>query len=745
MIILSGHSLTPSAFVPDEALSLTLKERESTAQWTPEDASGINVSSWVQGRGGPGDGIVWRVQSIQQAYATHTPTVSLEHIINILEDQILFGEITPKEITGNSGATTCTARQAVNYILSRQSDWTLGDFDFDSVSNPYKFNGDSLLDALKKVSDSLEGAWWSYDLTSYPFTLNITQKPAGVGSEMRANRNLASVTKTIDRSGMYTRFYPIGKDNLHIDGDYVSKNEALYGVISKVEVDQSISSKAELIRWANERLAKHAEPIVSIQADGLELSQATGEPLDKMTLGRICRLPLPEFNTTIEERIVEIHYPDAVFDPETIKITMANQQEDLTRIVADAIKRGGGGGRAAAVQQEIDHAWFEDTTEHVALIADNFEGLSASLVATASQIRAEVADDVNELNSTITQTASQIRSEVNASVSGLQSSITQTASQIRSEVSNSVNGLSSSIAQTASQIRSEVSSSISSAYSSIIEQTENTIRSEIQSASSGLVGSVIEQTESYIREQVGLKNKVYPQLDDPSLNPENELHEGDVWVEGIFTETWAQMGEKTWVEASQFDWQQYYGSVQKVWHNGQWEEFSNSIVEALNTQGLEITEKEIRLAKADIEGNRAEFLVTSSMIRAQIKDTENGLTSSITQTASQIRAEVSDATDTATIVAGINAQTGSYVKIAARNINLSGYVTADELSATNAKIRNLEADNATFSNLLTGQEQAGYIRVATLRAGAITFGSYSLRRGYITVDGTQFQVVMWGS
>ena len=35
MILLNGHSLTPARKVPVEALSLTLKERESTASMTP--------------------------------------------------------------------------------------------------------------------------------------------------------------------------------------------------------------------------------------------------------------------------------------------------------------------------------------------------------------------------------------------------------------------------------------------------------------------------------------------------------------------------------------------------------------------------------------------------------------------------------------------------------------------------------------------------------------------------------------
>ena len=111
MILLSGHSLSASRVIRDEALRLSLKERESTADWTPESMSGISVNSWVKSAGGPGDGIVWRVQSIEQDYGEDTPTVRLEHVINTLRDTIMFGEITPEDMGGSDGS--CTAQQAV--------------------------------------------------------------------------------------------------------------------------------------------------------------------------------------------------------------------------------------------------------------------------------------------------------------------------------------------------------------------------------------------------------------------------------------------------------------------------------------------------------------------------------------------------------------------------------------------------------------------------------------------------------
>ena len=372
MILLNGHSLEQKRRIVPEKLSLTITERDSTASMVPDSLSGITVKSWFLDETNPGKGIVWRVKSNGNDFATETPTIELEHVIHILRDRILFGEITPEMMGGSGGK--CTAKQAVQYILSKSSDWTLGSFGFDGVSNPYKFDGDSLYDALVKVTKSLKDAWWSYDLTAYPFKLNITKRSESVGTEMRCGRNLVSITRTQDTANMYTRFYPIGKDDLHISGNYVERNTGSYGVIEHVEVNSGLETEAELRRWANEKLDVHAQPLDTIEIEGLELADATGESLDRLRIGRVCRVPLPEYGTVIEEKITQIQYQDKLFAPEVVQVTLANAQEDIAQILADAIKEGAGpmgaGGRGGARQEKEDHAWFEDTDEYVAMVAE---------------------------------------------------------------------------------------------------------------------------------------------------------------------------------------------------------------------------------------------------------------------------------------------------------------------------------------------------------------------------------------
>lgn len=472
MILLNGHSLeTKRKFLP-ESLGIDLGERDSTATMIPDSMSGIGAKSWFQDETNPGKGIVWRVRRIATEYETNTPTIELEHVISTLKDRILFGEITPEMMGGSGGK--CTAKQAVQYILSHQDDWKLGSFGYD-VSNPYKFDGQSLFDALVTVTKSLKDAWWNLDTTSYPFTISINPRSESVGTEMRCGRNLQTIRRTIDLSNTYTRFYPIGKDDLHISGNYVERNTGSYGVIEHVEVNSGLETEAELRRWADEKLDVHAKPLDTVELQALELAEATGESLDRIRLGRMCRVPLPEYGTIIEEIIRRIRYQDKLNAPTVAQVTLANEQEDIAQILADVIKEGAGpmgaGGRGGARQEKEDHAWFEDTDTHVAMVAEGIVGTDANgnpdwarlsqLVVDGEGIAATVEvvkEGYGEMSSSIKQNERAITAEVKRATKAegkLSSRIEVTADGIKTKVDK--NGVISAINQSAEAI--EISAS----------------------------------------------------------------------------------------------------------------------------------------------------------------------------------------------------------------------------------------------------------------------------------------------
>lgn len=152
--------------------------------------------------------------------------------------------------------------------------------------------------------------------------------------------------------------------------------------------------------------------------------------------------------------------------------------------------------------------------------------------------------------------------------------------------------------------------------------------------------------------------------------------------------------------------------------------------------------------------------ITAEVSRAT--SAEGSLSSRLTMTADAITAEVTRATEAegtlsgridvqsnkislvvteeqgenvvnaASIVLGINDQTGSYVKIKADTINLSGYVTASQLSATDAKI----------DNLMSGDTTAQKIKVANLIVNTqMTFLTHGVYWQGVTINGTSYHLM----
>ena len=721
MMLLSGHSAVPERKVPLESMSLTIKERDSTAEMVPADMTGIDVNSWLQDDTEPGRGIVWRVKSISNAYNTDTPKVSMEHAINLLKDRILFGEVKPSTITGNSSSTTCTALQAIRYILGQQSDWILDNFEYTNVYGAYKFDGDTLYDALVTVSNSLPDCWWSYDMNVYPFRLSITRKEDDPACEMRASRNLRTISRTIDKSGMFTRFYPIGYDDLQLPEKYIDRNTSVYGVICKTETNTSFDSVSELRGWANERLHDHSEPVVTITVEALELSAATGEAMDHLLLGAVCRVPLTEYNTTLLERITQISIPDKINQPEVVKLTLCNSRTDVSTVIAEILKSSSKSSRASTRQSKEDHAWIEDTSEHVSLTAKGIvgvdakgnpnwtrlsqivvdgtgihqmvQGLQGDMVVANTKIeqneyqitleaqRASAAE--GQLSGRITVEADRITQEVTARKSGddvLSSKITVTASQIRHEVSDTKNSLQSSITQTANQIRHEVSDTKNSLQSSIT-QTANQIRQEVKDTKNGLQSSITATANQIRQEVTDTKNGLQSSITATANQIRSEVSNS---INGV----------------------------------------NSSISQTANQIRQEVTDS--------INGVSASISTTANQIRAEVSDSINGVSASIDVSANQIRSEVVGKNG---VISAIN-QTAEQITIQASKINLTGYVkatdiTADYISGKISLIATMTAQTIQADTIkIKPVAGMGYVNVDTAYNGSsltLSGNTYTLR------------------
>ena len=372
MIVLRNNSLTARSVIRPENMKLELTERGSIA--SPDFGTGDPVAfgDWIMTTEWPAKHMVWRVRDLDdQSAGEGRWSMKLEHIINVLNDTQIKGQKKPADITGNRKATTCTAKEAVQWLLKQQTvtDWVLGDFAF-SRSEAYSFNGGSIFDGLETISAGLTDAIWEYDTTKYPFVLHIRKRSEQIGGEMRLSRNIVGPVRiSTSRTGLYTRIIPIGKNNLKLPEGSLKKNTGLYGDIQHQETDQSMDTVEKLRSWAQARLDNHCEPPVSITVNGLNLSRATGEDLDNIKLNRICRIPLPKHSGPIREYVTRLSWANCIKEPEVMTVTLANNQTYVTSISKNISKSGGRSARTDAANAEEDHAWFEDTNDHVSMVA----------------------------------------------------------------------------------------------------------------------------------------------------------------------------------------------------------------------------------------------------------------------------------------------------------------------------------------------------------------------------------------
>ena len=510
MYKLNQHSLTRGEWFEPETQSMTLAERNTVSSITlGPDAPEIGFNDWILDEEWPEGPTVWRVKSIDDQTDSKTVTVSLEHVIRLLEDIKLFEAVETGDI---SGGDYCTARQAIEYLLAQQSDWVLGDLRGDDVSLPYEFSGgDSLFDAIESVSDTLEDAEWWYDLSRYPFVLHIRKRNSSVMSEMRGERNLSTLRRNISRSGMYTRIWPVGYNDLHISGAYLSKNESLYGRVDKVETNQGKTSEDSLRAWARAMLRKHCEPNVTITISGLELSQETGEPLDWIQLNRVCRCPLPEFHTTILERVIKIAWRDRRKDPESITVTLGNNAadvQDLTKTVSETSKSSGSAARGQAKQNYL----FEANGEHLLYeVFDECGHLHGVLRMTEQSLRVAF-ENLNECTrSEFYMTSESLRVQFENEINSTRSEFQMTSESLRVTFENEINSTRSQIEVTSESLRVQFENEINSTRSQMeitseslrvqFENEINSTRSEFQITSESLRVAFENEVES-VRSQV---------------------------------------------------------------------------------------------------------------------------------------------------------------------------------------------------------------------------------------------------
>ena len=309
-------------------VSLSLDENLSplsTAEMVlPEGECAAETGQFVELYTSHGSAGIFRVQQAEQDYGGRV-TLALEHGLTTLGDGIMPGE------SEHSGTT----RQLLADILACQPQtmWQLGTVAVpDSRTLTWKCDHSNLLESLCSLMDELTGYRLTFDQSVFPWVLNVEALTDDDGCECRLSRNLSSLRVEEDRSELCTRLYVSGLSS-PMDADTIGT----YGVVTRyMDADTDIGTE-ELTKQGRAYLEAHKEPAISVTMDAVDWYEATGEPFDRFTLGKVCRVCLPDYGRTIRQRVIALSWPDVYGQPDQVTVKLASESTTAVDVMAGLI------------------------------------------------------------------------------------------------------------------------------------------------------------------------------------------------------------------------------------------------------------------------------------------------------------------------------------------------------------------------------------------------------------------------
>lgn len=640
-------------------LSLAINESLvplSTATMVVMDNEAVEGRTYIRlftPNGGSG---IYRTRVPETHHVEETAVIQMEHAVCEIGDYMVRAAIEEE--------TTVRAAFVTLFSHYRGTLWQLGSFTAnESVTLDVDY--ENLLEKLLAVLNQVPKYYLTFNFSTTPWTLGLAEKTQTVTAEGRLSRNVADDVVRRDDKELCTRVFvrglpkPAGQED---DEDAVGYMDAdtigLYGVVERETGGPSLS-QAQAQRVAEAYLAAHKHPKLSVEIEAADLSEITGEAMDRFTLGKRFRLAVPEKGEVITDYITKIAWRDVYNAPYQASIVIGDYQDAALTFLQDQASAAKGASRGAKRDAKNFVKVFSLTDEAGNILQqagmqldangllvyaqDNENNLMSIVTQTASSIKSIVESKEAGLESRIEQTAGEIMLEVADTKSGLHSLIEQTPEMIRSEVGSAVSGFAQSvIEQTASYIRMEVTNAASSISQSVIEQTTDYIRTEVTSVASGIAWSVIEQTMTGIIQTVGTKARVYVGV----IRPTGDIHEGDIWINSPLLDSWGGLADGTWQSSADFRWKDYAGAEMYVWKDGDWHLIGDSAEVAEMDVVIEHDREHWAAVatKVDTLGNdwNSRLEVTAEYIRGDVSTAKSTLYSVVMQTATNVFSGVYD-------------------------------------------------------------------------------------------------------
>lgn len=374
---------------------------------------------------------VFRVRSPEDAYGDDMTSAHLEHAISEVGDYLVRTEISEM-----MAATTAMQTIFGHY---RGSMWQLGSVSALGSGNvAVQCNYDRVLDAMLSILKQKPSCMMTFDFSTSPWTVGFANKGTSVSAEGRLSRNVRSAKIITDDTELCTRIYfmiPSTDEEGEPTSVWTSVDadtKSTYGIVERELQGGFDYTESEARTAANEYLRQHKHPRVTIEIDAEELSSITGETFDKFTIGKLMRLALPDYNTTVTENITGLSWQDVFNAPNDLIVRLGDEEDTMVNFLHDVDTNGGtdggNGGGGGGGRKKKDDEWkeyrtrFEKDDYHLALVSERVDRSDNILQAAGLDINSQTGviiyhDDVeNGVAARLTTNANAITAEATARV-----------------------------------------------------------------------------------------------------------------------------------------------------------------------------------------------------------------------------------------------------------------------------------------------------------------------------------------
>lgn len=289
------------------------------------------------------DGVgLFRILPKKISKSSESITYTCEHVLSTLLGSTLFKY---------HQLSNYTTKEVLTYLLNQQKikHWKIGTVEFTRYFH-YSWENENLLSAIFSVPKPFDEQYrWTWDTSSYPWTLNLVKVDMEPTGRIQEGHNLINFEIEENPNSLWNRIYPLGAgegvNQLTIESvnngvPYIEDATSIaeYDLYETIWVDTRFTDAATLKANAEVLLKKWKEPIVSWTTTAADVSELTGTSVDELTEGKVIRVSTKEFGD-IDLRILKESRPDAKGAPWNVNLELGNLTKDLGTTQTDLERR----------------------------------------------------------------------------------------------------------------------------------------------------------------------------------------------------------------------------------------------------------------------------------------------------------------------------------------------------------------------------------------------------------------------